>query len=150
MSSPANLAAKQKLVTDANDPDLGTDSNDISGQRRANAAGLFGTFPTERFRGYFLSAASGPTAFNVSLNLSASLTSAPSQTAALSLATSARPSWISQLSTSSIAADMSAAIVNGQVTYSGLLNLLQNVDSKLTSTGLTTAQFNDLKTIVTN
>ena len=45
---------------------------------------------------------------------------------------------------------MSAAIVNGQVTYSGLLTLLKDVDSKLTSTGLTTAQFNDLKTIVTN
>ena len=150
MSLPAYFTVKQKLLTGANDSDLDAASHDISGQRGASATGLSGTFPTERFRGYFLSAASGPIAFSVSQTLSASWTSSPSQKAALSLATSAQPSWISQLSTSSIAADMSAAIVNGQVTYSGLLTLLKDVDFKLTSTGLTTAQFNDLKTIVTN
>ena len=150
MSLPAYFTVKQKLPAGASDPDLGNTSNDVSGQQGASAAGLSGTFPTERFRGYFLAAASGHIAFSVSQTSSASWASAPSQTAALSLATSAKPSWISQLSTSSIAADMSAAIVNGQVTYSGLLTLLKDVDSKLTSTGLTTAQFNDLKTIVTN
>ena len=150
MSLPAYFTVKQKLPTGASDPDLGDASNDVSGQQETSAAGLSGTCPTERFRGYFFSAASGPIAFSVSQRSSASWASAPSQTAALSLATSAKPSWISQLFTSSIAADMSAAIVNGQVTYSGFLTLLENVNSKLTSAGLTTAQFNDLKTIVTN
>ncbi len=150
MSLPANFTVNQKLPTGARDRDLGDASNDVSGQQEASAAGLSGTFPTELFRGYFLSAASGPIAFGVSQDLSTSLASAPAQTAALSLATSAKPSWISQLSTSSIATDMSAAIVNGQVTYSGLLTLLKDVDSKVTSAGLTTAQFNDLKTIVAN
>ena len=47
----------------------------------------------------------------------------------------ASPSWISQIQTASIAADMSAAIVNGQVTYSGLLaTLLDDFDSQVTAT----------------
>lgn len=45
---------------------------------------------------------------------------------------------------------MSAAIVNGQVTYSGLLTLLNDVASSLSSTTLSAAQFADLKTIAAN
>jgi hypothetical protein len=61
----------------------------------------------------------------------------------------AAPSWVSQLSTPSIAVDMAAAIVDGTVSYSGLLKLLNNLDSYLAAfkTSLTAAQFADLKTI---
>ena len=51
---------------------------------------------------------------------------APSQATAVPSSTpSAIPSWIGRLQTASIADDMSAAIVNGQVTYSGLLSVLR-------------------------
>lgn len=47
---------------------------------------------------------------------------------------------------------MTAAIVNGTVTYSGLEKLLSDLAATLTSsnTGLTSAEFSDLKTIVAN
>jgi hypothetical protein len=56
------------------------------------------------------------------------------------------------LQTASIAYDMSAAIVNGQVTYSGLLSVLNDVASSLGSsnTTLSAAQLSDLKTIAAN
>jgi hypothetical protein len=62
------------------------------------------------------------------------------------------PSWVSTLSTASIAADMTAADVNGTVTYAGLKNLLIDLDASLASTRttLTAAQLADLKTIVAN
>jgi hypothetical protein len=62
------------------------------------------------------------------------------------------PSWVSSLQTASIATDMKAAIVNGSVTYAGLETLLTDLDSKLSSskTTITSAEFSDLKTIVTN
>jgi hypothetical protein len=65
---------------------------------------------------------------------------------------SARPAWISQISTPSIAADMSAAISNGAVTYSGLLTLLTDLESSLSSSHstLTATEFSDLKTIAAN
>ncbi len=67
-------------------------------------------------------------------------------------AVAAAPSWISQISTASIKAGMSAAIVNGAVTYSGLLTLLNDLDATLSSakTNLTAAEFADLKTIAAN
>lgn len=62
------------------------------------------------------------------------------------------PSWISTLSTASIAADMTAADVNGTVTYAGLEKVFADLDATLASgnTTLTTAEFNDLKTIAAN
>jgi putative Ig domain-containing protein/calpain family cysteine protease len=62
------------------------------------------------------------------------------------------PSWVSTLSTASIATDMAAADVNGTVSYSGLETLLADLDSKLTSskTSLTSAELTDLKTIAAN
>jgi hypothetical protein len=62
------------------------------------------------------------------------------------------PSWISTLSTSSIEADMTAADVNGTVTYAGLVKLLDDLDSLLTSSGssLTSAELSDLKTIASH
>jgi hypothetical protein len=65
---------------------------------------------------------------------------------------SAAPAWISQLKTASIAADMSAAIVNGAVTYSGLLTLVSHLGSSLSSSksSLTATEFSDLKTIAAN
>jgi hypothetical protein len=47
---------------------------------------------------------------------------------------------------------MAAADVNGTVTYAGLENLLNDLDSKLSSgkSTLTSAEFSDLKTIVSN
>jgi hypothetical protein len=65
---------------------------------------------------------------------------------------SAVPSWVSTLSTASIAADMAAADVNGTVSYSGLKTLLTDLDATLTSskTSLTSAEMADLKTITAN
>jgi NOL1/NOP2/fmu family ribosome biogenesis protein len=65
---------------------------------------------------------------------------------------SSTPSWMSTLQTASIAADMAAADVNGTVTYAGLDKLFTDLDTTLTSTNgkLTTAEFNDLKTIAAN
>ncbi len=70
----------------------------------------------------------------------------------LSSNVSSTPSWVSTLATSSIARDMSAAIVNGQVTYSGLQTLLTDVASTLSSsnTTLSAAQFSDLAKIANN
>src|SRR5579864_8138860 len=68
------------------------------------------------------------------------------------MAASAIPSWVSSLSTAWIRADMIAADVNGTVTYSGLEKLLADLDAALKSsrTGLTSAEFSDLKTIAAN
>ena len=60
------------------------------------------------------------------------------------------PSWIGSLSTSSIAADMTAADVNGTVTYAGLEKLITDLDATLATSTLTSAEFSDLQTIVTN
>jgi hypothetical protein len=56
------------------------------------------------------------------------------------------------LSTASIRADMTAADVNGTVTYSGLNKLLSDLAATLKSSakGLTAAEFSDLKTIAAN
>ena len=68
------------------------------------------------------------------------------------MTTSAIPSWVSSLSTASIRTDMTAADVNGTVTYSGLEKLLSDLDTTLKSsrTALTSAEFSDLKTIAAN
>jgi hypothetical protein len=63
---------------------------------------------------------------------------------------SAVPSWVSALSTPSIAADMAAADVNGAVTYAGLEKLLTDLDSSLGTGTLTSAELRDLKTIAAN
>jgi hypothetical protein len=63
---------------------------------------------------------------------------------------SAVPSWVSALSTPSIAADMAAADVNGTVTYAGLEKLLTDLDSSLGTGTLTSAELRDLKTIAAN
>ena len=67
-------------------------------------------------------------------------------------AATAVPSWVNTLSTASIAADMAAADVSGAVTYSGLLQVLTDLDATLASSGtkLTAAELSDLKTIAAN
>eukprot|EP01037_Dinobryon_pediforme_P007662 gene7662-7723_t len=64
----------------------------------------------------------------------------------------ALPSWVSTLSTASIAADMAAADVNGTVTYVGLETLIADIDNKLSAsnTSLTAGQLSDLKIIAAN
>ena len=78
--------------------------------------------------------------------------SAPTTTTAATTGSTPVPSWVSTLQTASIAADMAAADVNGTVTYAGLENLLNDLDSTLSSSKstLTSAEFSDLKTIVTD
>ena len=65
---------------------------------------------------------------------------------------SAVPSWVSTLQTTSIASDMAAADVNGTVAYAGLEKLFADLDSTLASsnTSLTAAEFSDLETIAAN
>ena len=78
---------------------------------------------------------------------------APYQVTALPSPTvSATPSWVGSLATASIASDTSAAIVSGQVTYSGLLTLLNDLASTLSASGttLSAGQLSDLKTIAAN
>ena len=62
------------------------------------------------------------------------------------------PSWVSSLATASIRTDMIAADVNGTVSYSGLQKLLTDLDAtvKASKKGLTSAEYNDLKTIAAN
>jgi hypothetical protein len=60
------------------------------------------------------------------------------------------PSWVGSLSTASIAADMTAADVNGTVTYAGLEQLIADLDATLATSTLTTAEFTDLQTIAAN
>lgn len=78
---------------------------------------------------------------------------APANSGATTATTaSSTPAWVSTLQTASIAADMAAANVNGTVTYAGLEKLFADLDATLASTNskLTTAEFNDLKTIAAN
>lgn len=68
-----------------------------------------------------------------------------------SAASVATPSWISSLSTASIATDMSAAIIDGVVTESGLAKLLHDLDATLSPTlTLAANEFADLQTIAAN
>ena len=78
--------------------------------------------------------------------------SAPTATTVATTGSTPVPTWVSTLQTASNAADMSAADVNGTVTYAGLENLLNDLDSTLSSSKstLTSAEFSDLKTIVTD
>ncbi len=83
---------------------------------------------------------------------SSSNSSSSSSSRSTSSSGSSTPSWISKLSTASIAADMKAADVNGVVTEAGLTKLMTDLTSSLSSSNskLTTAEFNDLKTIAAN
>ena len=64
----------------------------------------------------------------------------------------ATPAWVSALTDAGIKADMTAATADGTVTYSEMLNVLTDVDNSLSgkSSGLSAAQFSDLKTIMNN
>ncbi len=95
----------------------------------------------------------GNLTLSFSMTTQSSTAAAPYQVTALPNSTvSTPPSWIGSLATASIASDMSAAIVKGQVTYSGLLTLLNDVASTLSSsnTTLSAAQFSDLRKIAAN
>jgi len=78
--------------------------------------------------------------------------SAPTTGGTATAKSAAAPSWVGTLSTASIAADMTAADVNGTVSYSGLKTLLTDLDATLTSskTTLTSAELSDLRTIAAN
>jgi hypothetical protein len=60
------------------------------------------------------------------------------------------PSWIATLTDAALKADMNA--MSGNVTEAGLAKMVSDLAAELTSskTTLSTSQFNDLKTIVTN
>jgi hypothetical protein len=62
------------------------------------------------------------------------------------------PSWISKISTSSIAADIKSAAGDGIVGYNELVKLFNNLESSLVTTNstLTSMQFADLTTITAN
>jgi Calpain family cysteine protease len=61
------------------------------------------------------------------------------------------PAWVKTLSNASIRTDMTAADVNGTVSYAGLLKVLTDIDATLSSTSkLTASQLADLKTIAAN
>lgn len=111
---------------------------------------------TSEASGFVAAYASLPAVSSVSpVSAPATVTSTQTSSAPASSVTassSAVPSWISALSTASIAADMTAADVNGTVTYAGLEKLLADLDSTLASskTSLTAAEFSDLKTVVAN
>jgi hypothetical protein len=112
------------------------------------------------------SSQSAPASFDVSSPVSAvasapvsaptvtnnTTTSSTTSSTSNTVGTSAVPSWVSSLSTASIKADMTAADVNGTVTYAGLAKLFADLDTTLASTNtkLTTAELNDLKTIAAN
>jgi hypothetical protein len=100
--------------------------------------------------GASLPAKAASTAPAASSGTVAMLPSSPSATATAT--PSALPSWIARLSNASIAADMTAADVNGSVSYAGLQKLLVDLDSTVVSSnmGLTSAELSDLKTIVAN
>jgi hypothetical protein len=95
-----------------------------------------------------LSATSGTSGTSTTSATTTSSTSTTTKTTA----TPSAASWISTLQTASIAADMTAADVNGTVTYAGLDKLLTDLDAGLSSTNtkLTAAEFADLKTIAAN
>jgi hypothetical protein len=57
---------------------------------------------------------------------------------------------VGSLSTASIAADMTAADVNGTVTYAGLEKLITDLDQTLATSTLTSAEFSDLQTIASH
>ena len=103
--------------------------------------------PTAQYA--FLSSVSATTAST----LPSTSVSTPAPSVLTPTGTSAAvPSWVSTLSTASIAADMAAADVGGTVTYGGLEKLVADLDATLTSTNtsLTTAELADLKTIAKN
>lgn len=58
------------------------------------------------------------------------------------------PDWINSLATASIAADMRAAIVDGQVVAAGLVTLLEDVANA--SPAVTAPELSDLRTIAAN
>lgn len=62
------------------------------------------------------------------------------------------PTWVSKVTTSSIARDLTSAFSTGTVSGTGLATMLTNLASTLTTTksNLTSQQFADLKTIATN
>lgn len=61
-------------------------------------------------------------------------------------------SWIAGLTNASIKADMVSAISDGTVSYSGLENLISDLDNSLKSSNktLSSSQYSDLKTIAAN
>jgi hypothetical protein len=71
-------------------------------------------------------------------------------TTSTSTSTTSIPSWIKSLATASIETDMAAADVNGTVSYTGLLKVFNDLDTKLGTTKLTAAEMADLKTIAAN
>ena len=65
-------------------------------------------------------------------------------------ATFGSPSWLTSLSTASIAADMALACADGFVTAVELTTKLTDLAASLTSSALSSAAFNDLKIVAAN
>ncbi|MGJ4947564.1 C2 family cysteine protease [Bradyrhizobium sp. HKCCYLS20291] len=91
----------------------------------------------------------------VTVTVSTTLKSTVTTSAAVGATTTVKttvPSWVSTLGNAAIKADMTSAIVNGTVTYAGLLKVFTDIDASLaaTKTKLSASQFADLKTIAAN
>ena len=89
-------------------------------------------------------------ASSTALSSHASVSSTSTTTIVKATATTSAPSWISSLSDSVLKADMSA--MSGTVTEAGLAKMVTDLSAELTSnkTTLSSSQFSDLKTIVTD
>ncbi|NWK76588.1 putative Ig domain-containing protein [Aquitalea sp. LB_tupeE] len=96
----------------------------------------------------FVSAASVSTTSTAST--AALATSTTTSTTAVKTGSTAAPSWIATLSDAALKADMNA--MSGNVTEAGLAKMVTDLAAELTSSKstLSSSQFNDLKTIVTN
>ena len=143
MSQSYSFTVKRQIVFDQNNSESVTNFlGDAFGVPRIGTGGLaLSSFPVGNLTSSFSVTSQSFTA------------AAPYQVMALPNSTvSTTPSWVGSLATASIASDTSAAIVDGQVTYSGLLTLLNDVDSTLSSskTTLSAAQLSDLTTIAAN
>lgn len=66
------------------------------------------------------------------------------------MTTTTTPTWINSISTSVLKSDVTAAAATGIMSYSNCVKLLSDLASLITTTGVTAAEFADMKTIVTN
>ena len=96
----------------------------------------------------FVSAASVSTTSTAST--AALATSTTTTTTTVKTGSTTAPSWIATLTDAALKADMNA--MSGNVTEAGLAKMVTDLAAELTSSKstLSTSQFNDLKTIVTN
>jgi len=109
-----------------------------------DAASVFGGFGS-------LSATVAATTTAVQTKTTTAVITTPVTAVSSTVSTTTVPAWVKTLSNASIRTDMTAADVNGTVSYAGLLKVLTDIDATLSSTSkLTASQLADLKTIAAN